>query len=785
MKTAGVLHSDPPTLDAGRAVDAVRSLFGVDSVSARPLVSERDQNFLVDEADGSRWVLKVSNAAEDAGVVEMEVAAVEHVARMDPDLPVPRARPTVDGDPIGNLSDGSAEHLVRLLPFLPGRTPAPGELDAAAVRGIGQACARLGVALRGFFHPAAGRAIEWDQKHLPDLARHAALVEGPDRRRQLDRVLERFMERALPALPALRAQVIHNDITLDNLLLDDGGAVSGIIDFGDMTHTALLLDVPATLQSLVREREDIFAVAADFLPGYSEVLPLERREAELLADVLAGRMAQTILISAWRTRQFPDNAYITGWAEPAWALLDQLERVGMDRAAERLAGLALAPVARGRSAAPPPDEALQARRQKVLGSALESLSYARPLHLVRGSGAWMFDADGNAFLDAYNNVPVVGHAHPRVTDAIARQAALLNTNTRYLHRTIVELADRIVATMPDGLDTVMFVNSGSEANDLAWRLATIATGADAGLVTEWAYHGVTAAIVDFSPSEWPRGERPDGVETFPAPDTYRGPYAAARDDLRALARQDLDAAVARLAERGRRPAALFLDSLFTSAGIFTPDPQVVAATLQAARDAGALLVADEVQSGHGRAGEGLWRFPAWGVTPDVVTLGKPMGNGHPIAAVVTRSELADCMAQAKTAFFSTFGGNPVACIAALTVLDVLDDEGLVESAADVGGRLRTSLAGLAARHPAIGDVRGLGLMLGVELVEPGESATPATDLARMARDGLRERGVLVGTTRREQNVLKIRPPLCITDDEAALIVSGLDEVLTALERDAS
>ncbi len=783
MKPAGVLHADPPTLNPERAADVARSLFGVDSHSARQLVSERDQNFLVDEADGSRWVLKVSNAAEDPGVVAMEVAAVEHVARMDPDLPVPRARPTVDGDLVGSLADGASRHLVRLLPFLPGRTAAPGELDATAVRGIGQVSARLGVALRGFFHPAAGRAIEWDQKHLPDLVRHAALLEDPDRRRQLDRVLARFVERALPAMPALRAQVIHNDITLDNLLLDPAGSVSGIIDFGDMTHTALVLDVPATLQSLVRDREDIFAVAADFLPGYTEVLPLEQREAELLADLLAGRMAQTILISAWRTRQFPDNAYITGWAEPAWALLDQLERVGMDRAAERLAGLALAPVMRGRSAAPGSDDELRGRRERVLGSALESLSYARPLHLVRGSGAWLYDAEGNAYLDAYNNVPVVGHAHPRVTDAIARQAALLNTNTRYLHATIVELAERIVASMPAGLDTVMFVNSGSEANDLAWRLATIATGADAGLVSEWAYHGVTSAIVDFSPSEWPRGERPDGVETFPAPDTYRGPYAAG-GDLPALARQDLDAAVARLAERGRRPAALFVDSLFTSAGIFTPDPSVVAATLQAARDAGALLVADEVQSGHGRAGDGLWRFPAWGVTPDVVTLGKPMGNGHPIAAVVTRSELADCMAQAKTAFFSTFGGNPVACSAALAVLDVLEDERLIENAAEVGDSLRAGLAALAGRHPVIGDVRGRGLMVGVELVEPGASLPPAVDLARAAGDSLRERGVLVGTTRREQNVLKIRPPLCITRDEAALIVSTLDEVLTGLEADA-
>ncbi|HEY8180408.1 MAG TPA: aminotransferase class III-fold pyridoxal phosphate-dependent enzyme [Candidatus Limnocylindria bacterium] len=784
MKTAGVLHADPPTLDAGHAADAARSLFGVDSVSMQPLVSERDQNFLLDEADGSRWVLKVSNAAEDPGVVQMEVEAVEHVARIDPELPVPRPRPTLEGDLVGNLVDESATHLVRLLPFLPGRTAAPGKLDGTAIRGIGQIAARTGVALRGFFHASAGRAIEWDQKHLPDLVRHADLVEDADRRRQLDRVVERFMERALPALPALRAQVIHNDITLDNLLLDDAGAVSGIIDFGDMTHTALVLDVPATLQSLVRDREDLFAVAGDFLPGYTEVLPLERREAELLADLLAGRMAQTILISAWRTRQFPDNAYISGWAEPAWALLDQLERVGMDRAAERLAGMVQAPAMRGRSAAPPTDEALRERRERVLGSALESLSYARPLHLVRGSGAWMFDAEGNAFLDAYNNVPVVGHAHPRVTEAIARQAALLNTNTRYLHATIVELAERIIASMPAGLDTVMFVNSGSEANDLAWRLATIATGADAGLVTEWAYHGVTSAIVEFSPSEWPRGERPDGVETFPAPDTYRGAYAGG-GDVPALARQDLEAAVERLAERGRRPAALFVDSLFTSAGIFTPDPAVVAATLQAARDAGALLVADEVQSGHGRSGDGLWRFPAWGVTPDVVTLGKPMGNGHPIAAVVTRSELADCMAQARTAFFSTFGGNPVACVAALTVLDVLEDERLVENAADVGDRLRAALADLAARHPVIGDVRGRGLMVGVELVEPGPSRPPAVDLAGAARDWLRERGVLVGTTRREQNVLKIRPPLCITRDEAAMIVSTLDDVLTALEADAT
>jgi 4-aminobutyrate aminotransferase-like enzyme/Ser/Thr protein kinase RdoA (MazF antagonist) len=773
MTTAGVLHADPPSLTPERAEQVALTLFGVRG-SASPLVSERDQNFRIDEPGGGRWVLKVSNAAEEPGVIEMEVAAVEHIAEQDPDLAVPRAKPTLQGDLIGSVTERGAAHLVRLLPFLPGRTAAPGELDEAAIRAVGEVTARIGMALRGFFHPAAGRAIEWDQKRLPDLARHTVLVEDPDRRRHLERVLDRFMERALPALTALRAQVIHNDVTLDNLLLDERHRISGVIDFGDMAHTALVLDIPATLQSLVRDREDIFAVAASFLPGYASVLPLEVREAELLADLLAGRMAQTILISAWRTRQFPANAYITGWAEPAWVLLGQMERFGMDEAGRRLADYALAPIVRGRSAAPLPDSALQARRRRALGSALESLSYARPLHLVRGAGAWLYDADGRAYLDAYNNVPVVGHAHPRVVDAIARQAALLNTNTRYLHSTIVELAERIVAGMPPGLDTVMFVNSGSEANDLAWRLATIATGADAGLVSEWAYHGVTAAIADFSPSEWPRGEQPAGVETFPAPDTYRGPYAQATDGA-GLARRDIAAAVARLAERGRRPAALFLDSLFTSAGIFAPAPATVVGSLETARAAGALLVADEVQAGHGRSGDGLWTFPVWGVAPDIVTLGKPMGNGHPVAAVVTRSELADSMAVAGTTFFSTFGGNPVACIAALTVLDVLAEERLVENAAEVGAWLRDALSRLSSRHAAIGDVRGRGLMIGVELVADGE---PATDLARRVRDEMRQRGILVGTTRREQNVLKIRPPLCIRRDEAELIVTVLDEVLS-------
>ena len=762
-----VLDAAPPALSPADAEAIGRERYGLDG-RADMLVSERDQNFRLTDASGAAWVLKVSNAAEDPAVVDMEVRAVERIAQVDPDLPVPVARAGLDGSPIARADVGGSTHLVRLLPLLPGRTAEPGELDADAVARIGEVVARIGLALRGFFHPAAGRTIWWDQQHLPELARRVTVDESRERRELLGQVLERFHRRVVPALPRLRSQVIHNDVTLDNLLLDEAHRVTGIIDFGDMAHTALILDVPATLQSLVRDRTDLFEVTDAFVAGYASVLPLEQLEGELLGDLLAGRMAQTILISAWRMPQYPDNEYIRGWAAPAWELLEQMEAIGFEEASRRMAVIARAPIGR-RSG----DDELRSRRERVLGTALESLSYRRPLHLVRGDGAWMEAADGRRYLDAYNNVPVVGHAHPRVVDAIARQAATLNTNTRYLHEHVVELAERLVASMPDGLDTVLFVNSGSEANDLAWRLATTVTGADAGLATAWSYHGVTAALTAVTASEWPDGRQPDDVEIFDAPDPYRGRYADA-----SAAEAEVSAAVERLAARGRRPAALYIDSTFTADGIFVPEPSVVAGIVGAARAAGALFVADEVQSGHGRTGE-LWGFSRWGVTPDIVTLGKPMGNGHPIAAVVTRAEIVDRFG-AGTTFFSTFGGNPVACAAALAVLDVLRDEDLLANAASVGDWLRSRLVELAARHPAIGDVRGRGLMTGVELVGP--DGAPATDLAARVKDEMAERGVLIGTTGRAGNVLKVRPPLCITPDEAALIVGRLEEVLAHLER---
>lgn len=796
---ADVLTVPSPRFGPEEAAAIAADRFGVRG-TATPLVSERDQNFRIVGEDGG-WVLKISNAGEREGVVEMETGIVRHVAAVDPTLPVAVPRPTRDGAPWGTVagSDG-ARHFVRLLPLMPGRNGTSTELTPERVRDFGAVSARLGRATRGYFHAAAGRPILWDVKHLPTLRPHLPLIADAGQRAIVEAVLDRFEAVVAPALAGFRAQVIHNDLTFDNTLLDDEGRVSGIVDFGDMAHTALVLDLVAALTAILGGRDDpgdLFGAAEAAVAGYAAVTPLEDDEAAHLGDVLLGRLAQTSLISAWRVRLHPENAaYLSSWDAEARPMLALFDRLGLDEVRRRLAALARRtpawPVpalpgeagvtADGPSGRPGAsadgDDELRARRRRVLGSALANLTYERPLHLVRGEGPRMYDPRGRAYLDCYNNVPVVGHAHPRVVAAIARQAATLNTNTRYLHRTVVDLAERLVATMPPGLDTVMFVNSGSEANDLAWRLATTFTGGSAGIVTEWAYHGVSAAIADFSPEEWPRGEQPPHVGTIPPPDTYRLPAATGPGWAEATAAR-LDDAVAGLAARGLRPAAVYVDGGFTSDGIFAPPPAYLHELVRRTHAAGALFVADEVQAGHGRMGDGLWSFGAVGIVPDIVTLGKPMGNGHPVAAVVTRSDIVDRFA-AETEFFSTFGGNPVACAAAMAVLDVLEDERLAANAAAVGETIRAGIRELAGRHAAIGDVRGRGLMIGIELIADRAARVADAALAGRVQNAMRERGVLVGVTARAENVLKVRPPLVVTSEDAGHLLAVLDEALTAV-----
>ena len=385
--------------------------------------------------------------------------------------------------------------------------------------------------------------------------------------------------------------------------------------------------------------------------------------------------------------------------------------------------------------------------------------------IVHSEGVWLYDIDGNRYLDAYNNVSHVGHCHPHVANAIAKQSHRLNTSTRYLHGYILELAERITKMMPKPLSTCMFVCTGSEANELAWQMSKVVSGNNGALITKFSYHGSTSAIKQFSTESIPQEKLPTHVQTLFAPTsdtTYLKPDSG------------FDIAITELNKHGHQPAMLLLDTAFVSDGIYTSPKGYLRILFAKTREAGGLCVADEVQSGFGRLGQHFWGFQFDDVIPDIVTMGKPMGNGHPIAAVVTRPEIADALAK-ESGYFNTFGGNPVSCAAGLAVLDVIEKEALHENAREVGQFLRERLEMLRKKYPVLGEIHGSGLLQGIDILKPDE--TPAPDLADEIMNNMRESGVLIGTTGPSYSTLKIRPPIVFHREHVEILIAALVKAL--------
>ena len=422
-------------------------------------------------------------------------------------------------------------------------------------------------------------------------------------------------------------------------------------------------------------------------------------------------------------------------------------------------------------------ETLAARHRRL--SKNLSVAYREPVKIVRGWMQYLFDDEGRRYLDAYNNVPHVGHCHPRVVEAARRQMATLNTNTRYLHDLINQYAAALCATLPDSLSVCFFVNSGSEANELALRLARAHTGRRDMIALEAAYHGHTNTMIDISPykHDGPGGAgAPAWVHTAPIPDVYRGPHR--RDDPHAGVKyaRRVTEIIERLRETGAGLAGFIAETCPSVGGqIFLPEGYL-REVYAAVRAHGGVCIADEIQTGYGRIGTGFYAFESQGVMPDIVALGKPIGNGHPIGAVVTTSEIAASFANGME-FFSTFGGNTVSCAVGLETLAVTLDEGLQSHALRVGGRLLEGLRNLADRHEIVGDVRGSGLFLGMELVRDRETLDPATEEASFISDRFREAGILLGTDGPFHNVIKIRPPMPFSETDADLLAATMDEIL--------
>jgi 4-aminobutyrate aminotransferase-like enzyme/Ser/Thr protein kinase RdoA (MazF antagonist) len=739
--------------------------------SIEALPGERDCNFRLRTADAREFVLKVLDVVSDPGSAECLVAVLDHLTEQDPTLPVPRLIPTLRGEAIGRFTRERMEYAVCMVSFLPGRLLTGSAPTPELLQGVGSTLARLDLALRGFFHPSLSRRLAWDVRNLPELAACARYIESTALREAIAAVTE-ALRACLPRLRGLRSQAIHGDCHAANLVVDESGrSIRGILDFGDMIHAPLIFEPAVAMSELLTEAVAPLPAAAAVLQGYARNVPLQADEVELLYDIVAARHAATVLVHAWRRRHDAEGARVvdaaSANAERSLHHLLQQDRRALSGAWHQAAGTAGRAAAAPAASEPKPAADL-ARRRRLMGAGAE-LFYEKPLHIVRGAGVWMYDAEGRAYLDVYNNVPHVGHAHPAVVAAIQAQTAILATHTRYLHGNILEYAEQLTARMPAHLNACIFVNSGSEANDVAWRIAQMATGHRGGLVMENAYHGITDAVAALTPSVG-RPRDPRVVTIAPPAD---GPAQVTE------AVNDTDRAIAVLAERGLAPAAFFIDTAITSSGIFDPPAAWAAAIRARMKAAGCLIVADEVQYGLGRSGSHLWGFQRRGLEPDIVTLGKPVANGYPMGVVVANRELIEAF-QAKFGFFSTFGGNAVAAAAALAVLQVLDAEELMANALATGAYLRKQLESVAARRESLGRVRGTGLLLGLE-IRGADANTERRRAKRIINALAAESSVLIGYEGPNASILKLRPPMPFRREHADLLVSAVDAAAAAVD----
>ena len=1004
--TKGMLGARRPSFTLDDASRMAAEHFGIACEAITSLPSYADQNFLIRTRD-ARYVLKVAHAAVSVTDLELQQAALTYLAAKRADFA--RVLTTNSGSCTASvLATGGGKHHIWMLTYLEGSplgTVRP--QFPHLLYGLGVFLGGVDRDLAGFAHPHAARYCEWDLLQAATLRKYLPCISDENQRTLVAGALDRFESRVLPKLLGLRKSIIHNDANDYNVLVAGAGynvRICGLLDFGDMVRAPLVCEVAIAATYVMLSKPDPVGAAVHVVRGYHKANPLLEVELELLHDLIIARLCSSVLVSAYRTRLEPENAYLRISEEPAWELLQRLcagsrlfalyrfreacglpvcppavrtiawlkknagtfasvtqpdvrtvpplvldlsvgnpqfgmpvqdvsrvsralfaqirragARVGVGRYDEpRLVytsaqfwhsnneyderrtihlGIDLFQEA-GTPVYAPLDgvvHRLQKREQpldyggliilrhevddvsfytlyghlshasvdalqigtvvlkgqrfasfghsaenggwvphlhfQVLGDLLEdqevpvgvapasqravwlgicpdpnlilgipgrcfpprswaadqigrlrkrhvgtnlSLSYRTPLHIVRGFRQHLYDTTGRAFLDAVNNVPHVGHCHPRVVRAAQRQQLVLNTNTRYLHEALVRYAQRLAAKLPDPLNVCFFVNSGSEANDLALRLAHAHTNARGMVVLEGAYHGHLSSLISISPYKFdgPGGKgAPSHVQIARVPDTYRGPYRGP-DAARRYA-ESVGEAIQRLS----MPLCAFIcESMMGCGGQVEFPPGYLQAAYALVRQAGGVCIADEVQVGFGRVGSHFWGFETQGVIPDIIVLGKPMGNGHPLAGVVTTRAIADSFDNGME-FFSTCGGNPVSCAVGLAVLDVIEEECLQANALNTGRYLHARLKALQEMHPVVGSVRGRGLFLGMELVSDRNRREPAADQAAYVVNRMCERGVLISTDGPYGNVLKIKPPMVFVRDDADQLASTLEQVL--------
>jgi 4-aminobutyrate aminotransferase-like enzyme/Ser/Thr protein kinase RdoA (MazF antagonist) len=753
--------------------DLIRDHYGI-KVKAQALNGYDELNFELTDAHSKRYILKVSEEAHGLGFLDAQVRILNHLAASPVAHYFQQYILNHDNEEITRVWKGDSEYYFRLMSYLEGEfyVTHAGKSEALA-EDLGALLGQMDRALANFSHASMHRRYTWDISTALENRSKLSFIKDPEKRRIAGYFLLQFETLVLPSLHALRHAYIHNDANDHNVLVRDG-RISGLIDFGDMVHSALINNVAVGCTYVMLGRPDPLSDAVALVRGYHARYPLDAEELHLLYYLIAGRLCISVCQSAYNASLDSGNEHHFITEKPAWELLHEWIRINPLLAEDRFRkACGMTGVIQEGD-----HQGLLEERRSMVGKNL-SISYKEKIKVVQGALQYLYDDQGRTFIDCVNNPSHVGHCHPVVAERMRRQIAMLNTNTRYLSEMIVAYAKRLRATLPEKLKVCYFVNSGSEANDLAIRMSRHYTGQQDVIVLDHAYHGTSTLTMEISPYKFDSkggfGQRP-WVHKALNPDTYRGPFRSDDPEAGRKYADDVHRIISELKDAGKRPAAYICESLLGVGGQMPLPAGYLKEVYRHVHEAGGVCIADEVQVGFGRVGDAFWGFELQGVEPDIVVMGKPIGNGHPLAAIVVTEAIADAFNNGLE-YFNTYGGNPVSMETGLAVMDVIQGEGMQAHAKEVGELFMEGLRKLMDKFPIISDVRGHGLFIGAELVKDRVTMEPAVPEIDIIVEKMKERGFLLSTDGPWHNVLKIKPPMPFSKENAVEFCEQLEVVL--------
>lgn len=753
--------------------ELVQKYYGL-TVTVRPLSGEYERNYLLTSADGISYIFKIAGDDLPYAFFDAQVKILQHLEKSDVADKFPRCIVSWHGEWIPVHQEDNRLYYLRLFTFLEGvfwidLEHRPDTLCSS----LGDLLGKMDKSLQNFSHPAMHRDYLWDISKAADANKKLHCIKDHERRRIAGYFLLQFETEVAPHLSILRHAYVHHDANDTNVLVQTN-QVSGLIDFSDMVYTALVNNVAVACTYVMMNHPDPLTAAVLLIKSYHEVYPLTELELDLIYYLIAARLCISVTQSAYNGSIETNNEHHFVSESPAWDLLNKLLRINPIKAQDSFRK------ACGYTGVADSGEhtSLLQQRKQLIGRNL-SISYNQKLKIVKGALQYMYDDRGNCYVDCVNNPSHVGHCHPVVVKRMQRQLAILNTNSRYLHDNIIEYAKRLTAKLPPSLSVCYFTNSGSEANDLAVRMARHFTKQKDIIVLDHAYHGTSTVAMEMSPYKF---DGKGGFEQMPwihkamNPDMYRGPYKYEDKNAGKKYAADVQRIIEQLRKEHKAPAVFICETLLGVGGQIPLPPGYLQQVYQYVRAVGGVCIADEVQVGFGRVGDKFWGFELQEVVPDIVVMGKPIGNGHPLAAVVVSNEIADAFNNGME-YFNTYGGNPVSMAAGLAVLDVIEEEQMQQHAKNTGEYLKNGLKKLMEKYPIISDVRGHGLFIGAEMVKDRETLEPAIPEIDFLVEFVKSKGYLLSTDGPLHNVLKIKPPLPFNTKNADELLEYLEEGL--------